>query len=103
MVPAKIPYLYEYPFDLTPYVEAIKGQTVGQLPTQALVDAIAKVSGDPWTLAFQQKYTMYGAKVFYLGPNLPEFATSKRYKYVVGIELSTWYFSKRLYFVFNVL
>lgn len=103
MRPAKLPYLYEYPFDFTPYAKTLAEQVVGQQPTAELAAALAKVSGDPWSLDFQQPYTLYGATVFYLGPNQAEFATSKRYKYVIGIRLSSYYFNKKMYLVFNVI
>lgn len=103
MKPAKIPYLYEYPLDFTPYARVMADQAVGQPPTQGLVDALATLTGHPWTTEFQKPYTLYGAKVFYRGPNLKEFATSNRFKYCIGVELSTYYFSRKLYLVFNVL
>ncbi|QXO10298.1 hypothetical protein pEaSNUABM37_00339 [Erwinia phage pEa_SNUABM_37] len=103
MKPAKIPYLYEYPLDFTPYAKDMAAQAVGQPPTQALADALATLTGHPWTLEFQKPYTLYGAKIFYRGPNLEEFATSNRFAYCIGVQLSTYYFSKKLYLVFNIL
>ena len=103
MKPAKLPYLYEYPFDFTPYARVLADQVVGQTPTAELASALAAVSGHPWTLDFQKEFTLYGARVFYRGPNQAEFATSSRFKYCIGVQLSTYYFSKKLYLVFNVI
>lgn len=103
MQPAKIPYLYEYPFDFTPHARVMAEQVVGAEPNAEFVSVLAKVTGDPWTAEFQNPHTLYGSKVFYLGPNKAEFATSKRFKYALGIQLSSYYFSKKLYLVFNVL
>ena len=103
MIPAKIPYMYEYPLDFTPHAATLAAQVVGSAPTPELAAALAELSGDPWTTEFQKPYTLYGAKVFYRGPNTDEFATSNRFRYCVGIELSSWYNHKKLYLVFNVL
>lgn len=103
MVPAKLPYMYEYPLDFTPYAKVMAEQVVKQAPTPALTAALATLSGHPWTLEREQPYTLHGATVFYRGPNQREFPTSNRYKYCIGIQLSTYYFSQKLYLVFNVL
>lgn len=101
--PAKLPYLYEYPLDFTPFAKTMAAQVVGQPPTKELAAALAELTGHPWTTEAQQPYTLYGATVFYRGPNKREFATSNRFKFCIGVKLSTYYFSKELYFVFNVL
>lgn len=103
MKPVKLPYMYEYPLDFTPYAQVMSAQVVGQQPTKELAEALTKLSGDAWSTEFQKPRTLYGAKVFYRGPNKDEFATSNRFKYCIGIELSSWYFNKKLYLVFNVL
>lgn len=103
MKPAKIPYMYEYPLDFTPYAAVMAAQVTGETPTEELAEALAKLTGHPWTTEFQKTYTLYGAKVFYRGPNMDEFPTSNRFKYCIGIELSSWYHSKKLYLVFNII
>jgi len=103
MIPAKIPYQYEYPLDFTPYAKVMATQVINQPPTPELAEVLAEITGHPWTTEFQQPYTLYGAKVFYRGPNLPEFPSSNRFSYCIGIELSSWYFNRRLYLVFNIL
>lgn len=103
MQPAKLPYMYEYPFDFTPHAKVLASQVVGQPPTAELATVLAAESGHPWTTEFQQAYTLYGAKVFYMGPNQSVFPTSNRYKYVIGIQLSSYYFNKKMYLVFNVI
>lgn len=103
MYGAKLAYLYEYPHDFTPYAKIMAAQEVGKAPTPELADALAALTGDPWSTAFGTDYTLYGAKVFYRGPNKDEFATNKRFKYVIGIQLSNRFFERKLYLVFNVL
>jgi len=99
----RLPKLYTYPYDFTPYARLLAQQTVGDPVTQSFVELLAKVTGDPWTLTPKDPYTFFGAKVFYLGKNHPTFPTVTRFAYVLGIELSVRYQAQRLYLVFNVL
>ena len=98
-----LPLLYEYPYDLTPYVSVIKKQTVGEQPTAEFAEVMATVTGDPWTTEPKKAYTVYNAKVGYVGNNLTGFPTSKRFTSVIKITLSVRYKTRDLYFVFNEL
>lgn len=103
VLPAILPYLYEYPYDFTPYASVMAEQVVDKQPTQSLADALAKVSGNPWKLGNDSPYSLSGATVFYAGPNAPAFATSKRFKYAVGVKLGPQYQFRNLYLVFNII
>lgn len=101
--PAMLPLMYEYPFDFTEYSDILESQKKDLQPTQALADVLKEVTGDPWTTEPKKKYTLYKAKVSYVGANLMGYPTSKRYKYVLFITLSARYKNKAIYLVFNKL
>jgi hypothetical protein len=100
---ARIPVLYEYRYDFTDYARLLANETVGGEPSQAFAEMFAKVTGDPWSLTPKTPYTLYGAKVLYIGATQKEFPTSKRYPYTLVLQLSSRYNFKKLYLSFKVL
>ncbi|AUG86089.1 hypothetical protein BOSOLAPHORUS_303 [Erwinia phage vB_EamM_Bosolaphorus] len=100
---ARLPVLYEYPHDFTPHARLLANEKQGAQPSQAFAEMLAKVTGDPWTLTPKQPYTLYGAKVTLIGENQPNFPTSKRFPYVLVLQLSTRYQERKLYLSFKIL
>jgi len=86
---------YLYPYDFTPYKEALENFTIGQLIEDvdtALLDAImatdTNVGKSLWTLDGEATtWALGGAEVVYNGINSPLLPTNASYKYVVGIKL----------------
>lgn len=101
--PALLPLLYEYPYDFTDYSADFLAQLIGTAPDQRVADALREVTGDPWTLEPKKKFTLYKAQVTYVGANQVGFPTSKRYKWVLLVTLSTRYKTRKMYLVFNNL
>lgn len=100
---ARIPVLYEYPFDFTPHARLLANENVNESPSQAFAEMFATMTGDAWTLTPKTPYTLYGAKVLYIGATKKEFPTSKRYPYTLVLQLSSRYNFRKLYLSFKVL
>lgn len=100
---ARLPVLYEYPRDFTPYARLMANEKKDAQPSQAFAEMLAKVTGDPWTLTPKEPYTLYGAKVAYIGENQKDYPTSKRFPYVLILQLSSRYNNRRLYLSFKIL
>lgn len=100
---ARIPVLYEYPFDFTPHARLLANEKVGEQPSQAFAEMFAQMTGDPWTLTPKTPYTLYGAKVVSIGVTKKEYPTSKRYPYTLVLQLSSRYNFKKLFLSFKVL
>lgn len=80
--------LYSYSRDFTAFATNLKAVGVGSNQLPVVLDALKAVTGDPWVLSGQSRYSLDGATVSFVGQTHGDDRFRQRYSQVILVTLS---------------
>ena len=97
-------WAYSYWRNFTPVHQLIDSMTAESPDWVNIRDALVTMTGDPWVLEGQNRYSLEGATGTYMGPTADASFTNDSYQKVLVITLGTAClgYSGRLYFHYNL-